>query len=60
MTAPEAAGISPRDRVVAFHEAHYSANLMRLAVIGREVRCFYCLPWVLGGGAGRRATTAPT
>jgi hypothetical protein len=38
MTAATAAGIDVRARVVAFHEAQYSANLMRLAVCGKEVR----------------------
>lgn len=38
MTTPTAAGIDVRARVAAFHQEHYSANLMRLAVYGREVR----------------------
>jgi hypothetical protein len=38
MTAPTSGGIDVRARVAAFHEEHYSANLMRLAVYGREVR----------------------
>jgi len=38
MTAATAAGIDVRARVAQFHQEHYSANLMRLAVYGKEVR----------------------
>lgn len=38
MTAPTAAGVDVRARVAEFHREHYSANLMRLSVYGREVR----------------------
>lgn len=38
MTQPVAQGLDPRQGVVDFHRAHYSANVMRLAVYGREVR----------------------
>ncbi|MEW5297373.1 MAG: hypothetical protein WDW36_000586 [Sanguina aurantia] len=34
--APRAAGVDVRDAVAAFHATHYSANLMRLAVVGRQ------------------------
>ena len=37
MTEPTAAGVDVRAAVVAFYKEHYSANLMRLAVVGREV-----------------------
>ncbi|KIZ01680.1 insulysin [Monoraphidium neglectum] len=36
MTAPTAAGVDVRARVAEFHARHYSANLMRLAVYGKE------------------------
>jgi hypothetical protein len=38
MTGPTAAALDVRARVAEFHARHYSANLMRLAVYGREVR----------------------
>jgi insulysin len=36
LTAPTAAGVDARARVAEFYAQHYSANLMRLAVYGRE------------------------
>ncbi|KAK2769677.1 a-pheromone processing metallopeptidase ste23 [Colletotrichum kahawae] len=33
---PEAKGIDVRDKVMEFHEKHYSANRMKLVVLGRE------------------------
>jgi hypothetical protein len=53
MTAPAAAGVDVRAAVAGFHAAHYSANLMRLAVYGREVRA--AGPWacLLGFPASR-------
>lgn len=33
---PAKAGIDVRERLLAFHAKHYSANLMRLVIIGRE------------------------
>jgi insulysin len=35
-TLPEARGINVRDKFIEFHEKHYSANLMKLCVLGRE------------------------
>ncbi|KAK1470436.1 peptidase M16 inactive domain-containing protein [Colletotrichum tamarilloi] len=35
-TQPEAKGIDIRDRLVAFWKRHYSANVMKLVVLGRE------------------------
>ena len=34
--APKDAGIDLRDALLAFHAAHYSANVMRLVVLGKE------------------------
>jgi insulysin len=33
---PEKKGLQVRDAFIQFHEQHYSANLMRLVVLGRE------------------------
>ena len=33
---PEAAGIDLRARLLEFHARYYSANVMRLVIIGRE------------------------
>ncbi|KAK0655410.1 Metalloenzyme, LuxS/M16 peptidase-like protein [Cercophora newfieldiana] len=33
---PEARGINVRDKFIEFYEEHYSANLMKLCVLGRE------------------------
>lgn len=35
-TEPEARGIDVRQRFIDFHEKHYSANRMKLVVLGRE------------------------
>jgi Peptidase M16 inactive domain len=35
-TRPEAAGVNVRDELVAFYEREYSANRMKLCVLGRE------------------------
>ncbi|KAJ2906233.1 ubiquitin carboxyl-terminal hydrolase-like protein [Zalerion maritima] len=35
-TQPEAKGINVRDKFIQFYETDYSANLMRLVVLGRE------------------------
>ncbi|KAH6624653.1 Metalloenzyme, LuxS/M16 peptidase-like protein [Chaetomium sp. MPI-SDFR-AT-0129] len=35
-TAPEAKGINVRDKFIEFYEKHYSANRMKLCVLGRE------------------------
>jgi insulysin len=35
-TLPEARGINVRDKFIEFHAKHYSANRMKLAVLGRE------------------------
>jgi insulysin len=35
-TAPEAEGINVRDKFIEFYEKHYSANRMKLCVLGRE------------------------
>jgi insulysin len=35
-TDPEAQGINVRDKFIEFYEKHYSANLMKLCVLGRE------------------------
>ena len=35
-TAPEAGGINVREKFMEFHEKHYSANQMKLVVLGRE------------------------
>ncbi|TQS32419.1 hypothetical protein Golomagni_07264, partial [Golovinomyces magnicellulatus] len=35
-TIPEAAGINVRDKFIEFHAKHYSANRMKLVVLGRE------------------------
>ncbi|KAL2263080.1 hypothetical protein VTK26DRAFT_8305 [Humicola hyalothermophila] len=35
-TAPEAKGINVRDKIIEFYEKHYSANRMKLCVLGRE------------------------
>jgi insulysin len=35
-TAPEANGINVRDKFIEFYEKHYSANRMKLCVLGRE------------------------
>jgi len=35
-TIPEARGINVRDKFIEFYEKHYSANLMKLCVLGRE------------------------
>lgn len=35
-TIPEAMGINVRDKFIEFYEKHYSANLMKLCVLGRE------------------------
>jgi hypothetical protein len=47
MTAPTAAGVDVRARVAEFHARHYSANLMRLAVYGKEVKG---VGWGMKGG----------
>ncbi|RCI10149.1 hypothetical protein L249_8413 [Ophiocordyceps polyrhachis-furcata BCC 54312] len=35
-TLPEARGINVRDKFIEFHDKHYSANRMKLVVLGRE------------------------
>lgn len=35
-TIPEAAGINVRNKFIEFHDQHYSANRMKLVVLGRE------------------------
>uniref|UniRef100_A0A0B7KQ84 Uncharacterized protein n=1 Tax=Bionectria ochroleuca TaxID=29856 RepID=A0A0B7KQ84_BIOOC len=35
-TEPEAKGINVRDKFIEFHSQHYSANLMKLVLLGRE------------------------
>lgn len=35
-TVPEASGINVRDKFIEFHNKHYSANRMKLVVLGRE------------------------
>ncbi|KAL2188482.1 LuxS/MPP-like metallohydrolase [Thermothelomyces heterothallicus CBS 203.75] len=35
-TAPEVRGINVRDKFIEFYEKHYSANRMKLCVLGRE------------------------
>jgi len=35
-TLPESRGINVRDKFIEFYETHYSANLMKLCVLGRE------------------------
>lgn len=35
-TQPEAAGIDVRNKFIEFHDKHYSANRMKLVVLGRE------------------------
>ncbi|KXX73626.1 Insulin-degrading enzyme [Madurella mycetomatis] len=35
-TVPEAKGINVRDKFIEFYEKHYSANRMKLCVLGRE------------------------
>lgn len=35
-TIPEAKGINVREKFIEFHAKHYSANLMKLVVLGRE------------------------
>ncbi|KAH7329236.1 Metalloenzyme, LuxS/M16 peptidase-like protein [Stachybotrys elegans] len=35
-TKPEAEGINVRDKFMEFHDKHYSANRMKLVVLGRE------------------------
>lgn len=35
-TKPEAAGIDVRQRFIDFHKKHYSANRMKLCILGRE------------------------
>ncbi|KAK0722768.1 Metalloenzyme, LuxS/M16 peptidase-like protein [Lasiosphaeria miniovina] len=35
-TLPESRGINIRDKFIEFYEKHYSANLMKLCVLGRE------------------------
>lgn len=35
-TEPKAKGINVRDKFIEFHGQHYSANLMKLVVLGRE------------------------
>ncbi|KAG4269119.1 insulysin [Fusarium proliferatum] len=35
-TLPEARGINVRDKFIEFHARHYSANRMKLVVLGRE------------------------
>ncbi|CZR49746.1 uncharacterized protein FPRO_14777 [Fusarium proliferatum ET1] len=35
-TLPEARGINVRDKFIEFHATHYSANRMKLVVLGRE------------------------
>ncbi|EWY79466.1 insulysin [Fusarium oxysporum NRRL 32931] len=35
-TLPEARGINVRDKFIEFHDRHYSANRMKLVVLGRE------------------------
>ncbi|RDA90676.1 hypothetical protein CP533_4663 [Ophiocordyceps camponoti-saundersi (nom. inval.)] len=35
-TLPEAKGINVRDKFIEFHDKHYSANRMKLVVLGRE------------------------
>lgn len=35
-TIPEASGINVRDKFIEFHAKHYSANRMKLVVLGRE------------------------
>lgn len=35
-TDPEASGINVRDKFMEFHDKHYSANRMKLVVLGRE------------------------
>lgn len=35
-TAPRQQGVNVRDELLRFHEQYYSANVMKLAVIGRE------------------------
>ncbi|KAJ4178578.1 metalloprotease [Fusarium falciforme] len=35
-TVPEARGINVRDKFIEFHAKHYSANRMKLVVLGRE------------------------
>ena len=35
-TQPEAKGINVREKFIEFYETHYSANLMKLVVLGRE------------------------
>jgi insulysin len=35
-TIPEASGINVRDKFIEFHAKHYSANRMKLVILGRE------------------------
>ncbi|KAK3333198.1 Metalloenzyme, LuxS/M16 peptidase-like protein [Cercophora scortea] len=35
-TIPESRGVNVRDKFIEFYEKHYSANLMKLCVLGRE------------------------
>jgi insulysin len=35
-TLPEARGVNVRDKFIEFHERHYSANRMKLVILGRE------------------------
>ncbi|TWU76783.1 Insulinase (Peptidase M16) [Metarhizium rileyi] len=35
-TIPESQGVNVRDKFVEFYETHYSANLMKLVILGRE------------------------
>ncbi|KKA31035.1 hypothetical protein TD95_002969 [Thielaviopsis punctulata] len=35
-TIPESKGVNVRDKFIEFHAKHYSANLMKLVVLGRE------------------------
>lgn len=35
-TIPESQGVNVRDKFIEFHAKHYSANLMKLVVLGRE------------------------
>ncbi|KAK5990278.1 Insulin-degrading enzyme [Cladobotryum mycophilum] len=35
-TLPEARGVNVRDKFIEFHDKHYSANRMKLVILGRE------------------------
>ena len=43
-TRPEEKGIKVRDELIKFHNEYYSASIMSLCVLGRQVRPFVCLP----------------